>query len=152
MYCLQPEYVYSSWPIDYWLGHVQRFTTTGNIANTDTFVRQWQKPTLETNKLYCKLLIIRKNSPTYLMWVYCLRPEYVYSSWPIDYWLGHVQRLTRLVSLIKGMGCHASYQLPVEMQSQRKQLFPTHYISASNRFSLCRKYIHRHTFMPYAYI
>ena len=28
----------------------RRCTTMGNTANTDMFVRQWQKPTLETNK------------------------------------------------------------------------------------------------------
>jgi hypothetical protein len=40
----------------------------------------------------------------------------VYSSWPIDYWLGYVQRLTRLVSLIKGMGYHADYLLLNQLQ------------------------------------
>ena len=72
-----------------------------------------------------------------------IRPEYVYSSLPIDFWPGHVQRLTRLasvsLSLIKGDDARSSKgaatsqsarRLPVEMQPQRKQLFPLHYVSS----------------------
>ena len=44
-------------------GSQGRFTAMGNFENIDTLIRQWQKPTLETNKhVVQEKLSFRRNS------------------------------------------------------------------------------------------